>query len=115
MPGKNAQTPEEHQSGLSLIARLFWMLFGNAILCILIVSILLREGRMFHTLDLVFWITVAALAFARYLDIKLWSGLTATGLPATMVHWTKYVTLLLICSTALWLLSHAVNYLVINR
>ena len=88
------------------------MFFGNAILFITSIFIFEHKGGMFHTADAVFWITVAALVLARYLDMKLGTGLTATGMPASMAHWRKYVTLLLICSTAVWVLSHAANYLV---
>jgi hypothetical protein len=111
----NDQTTDKHHSGPGVIARLFWMFFGNAILFISIIFIFEHEDGMFHTADAVFWITVVALVFVRYLDIKFCGGLTATGLPASMSHWIKYTILLLICSTAVWALAHAVNYLVVNR
>jgi hypothetical protein len=112
---QNDQTTDKRGGGLGVIARLFWMFFGNAILFISIIFIFQHEDGMFHTADVVFWITVVALVFVRYLDIKFFGGLTATGLPASMSHWIKYTILLLICSTAVWTLAHAVNYLVVNR
>jgi hypothetical protein len=111
----NDQTTDKQGSGLGIIMRLFWMFFGNAVLFISIIFIFQHKGGMFHTADVVFWVTVAVLVFVRYLDIKLCSGLTAMGLPASMAHWIKYVTLLLISSTAVWGISHAMNYLVVNR
>jgi hypothetical protein len=115
MPMQNDQTTDKRGGGLGVIARLFWMFFGNAILFISIIFIFQHEDGMFHSADVVFWITVVALVFVRYLDIKFFGGLTATGLPASMSHWIKYTILLLICSTAAWALAHAVNYLVVNR
>lgn len=115
MSVQNNQPTDKQASGLAIIARLFWMVLGNAILVFSIVFILQHKGEMFHAADVVFWITVAALVLARYVDIKFWGGLTTTGLPASMAHWTKYVTLLLIFSAAVWVLAHAVNYLVVNR
>jgi len=112
---QNDQTTDKQGSGLGIITRLFWMFFGNAILFISIIFIFQHEGRVFHTADAVFWITVVALVFVRYLDIKLCGGLTATGLPASTAHWIKYIVILLISSTAVWVLAHAVNYLVVNR
>jgi hypothetical protein len=112
---QNDQTTDKRDGGLGIIARLFWMFFGNFILFISIISIFQHKGGVFHTADVVFWITVVALVFVRYLDIKFCGGLTATGLPASMAHWIKYVAILLICSTAVWVLAHAVNYLVVNR
>jgi hypothetical protein len=112
---KNDQSTDKQGSGLGIIVRLFWFFFGNAILFISITLIFRHRGGLFHTADVVFWITVVALVLARYLDIRFYGGLTATGLPASMAHWIKYVTLLLICSTALWVISHALNYLIVNR
>ena len=115
MSSQNDQTTDKQGTGLGIIARLFWMFFGNAILFISVIFVFQHKGGMFHTADVVFWITVAILIFVRYLDIKLCGGLTATGLPASMAHWIKYVAILLISSTAVWVLAHAVNYLVVNR
>ena len=115
MSKQDGQTTDKQGGGLGIVLRLFWMFFGNAILFISIIYIVEHKGGMFHTADVIFCITAAALIFARYLDIKYCSGLTATGLPASMAHLIKYVTLLLIILTAVWVLAHAVNYLVVNR
>jgi len=111
---QNDRPTDKHESGLGVIARLFWMFFGNVILFISIIFIFQQEDRVFHTADAVFWITVVALVFVRYLDIKFCSGLTVTALPASMSHWKRYAILLLICSTAIWALAHGVNYLAVN-
>ena len=94
-----------------VLARVFWMLIGNGVLAISMISILLHEGSMFHAADLVFWITIAAIVLVRYLDIKFWGGMTAAGGPATMANWNRYAAALLIGSAAVWALSHVVNYL----
>jgi hypothetical protein len=112
---QNDQTTDKQGSGLSIIMRLFWMFFGNMILFISIIVIVEHKGEAFHTADVVFWITAAALVLVRYLDIKVCGGLTATGLPASIAHWIRYVAILLTSSTAVWILAHAVNYLVVNR
>jgi len=112
---QNDQTTDKQGGGLGIIMRLFWMFFGNMTLFISIVFIIEHKGGMFHTADVVFWITAAALVFVRYLDIRLCGGLTVMGLPASMAHWIKYAAILLISSTAVWGLAHAVNYLVVNR
>jgi len=112
---QNDQTSDKQGSGLGIIMRLFWMVFGNAVLFISIMFIFQHEGGVFHAADVVFWITVAALVIVRYLDIKVLGGLTVTGVPASTAHWTKYVAILLISSTAVWGFAHAVNYLVVNR
>lgn len=115
MTKQNDQPTEKYDSIFSLIVRVFWILFGNVILLVSVILIFQRKDWMFHTADVVFWGTVAALVLARYLDIKLYNGLTATGSPASMAHWRKYVVILLVCSTVVWVLLHAINYLVVNR
>jgi hypothetical protein len=112
---QNDQATDKQGSGLAIIMRLFWMVFGNLVLLISIMFIFQHEGGVFHTADVVFWITAAALVLVRYLDIKVCGGLTVTGLRASTAHWTKYAAILLISSTAVWILAHAVNYLVVNR
>jgi hypothetical protein len=109
------QTNDRQGGILGITLRLFWMFFGNAVLFISSIFIFEHESATLHIVDAVFWITVAALILVRYLDIKFLGGLTATGIPATIANWRKYVALLLICSTAVWVISHAVNYLVVNR
>jgi len=109
------QPPEKYDSLFGLILRVFWMLFGNAILCVSAVYILHLKGVFFHTADVVFWVTAAALVLARYLDIKFYTSLTATGEPASMTHWRKYAVVLLICSTVIWVLAHIINHIVVNK
>jgi hypothetical protein len=109
------QPAEQYDSIFSLIVRTFWMLFGNVIPIVSVVLIFQRKDWKFHTADMVFWGSVAALVLARYLDIKLYNGLTAAGQPASMSHWRKYTVILLLCSTVVWVIAHAINYLVVNK
>jgi hypothetical protein len=111
----NNQPAEKYDNPLGLLARLYWMLVGNATLFISTIFILQHKGGMLHTADVVFWVTVAALVLTRYLDIKFLGGLTVTDKPASTANWRKYTIFLLIGSTAVWVLSHAINYLFINR
>ncbi len=109
------QPTEKYDSVFSLFIRVFWALVGNVILVFTAIVILRHKGEAFHTADIVFWGTAAALVLARYIDIKLWGGTTTTSEPVSTAHWRKYAVLLLICSTAVWVISHAINYLVINK
>lgn len=91
------------------------MLIGNLILVFSIAAIVQHKGEWFYVVDLVFWITVPVLAAVRYLDIRFLDGLTATGVPASMTHWRRYVVLLLAFSAVVWAIAHAANYLFVNR
>ena len=114
MSTQREQTADRQGGFLSIIARLFWMAIGNVVLVMACVSILHRSGPLFHTADVVFWVTVLALILVRYLDIRLWDGQTAMGTPASMAHWKKYSVLLLAGSTVAWAICHAVTYLSAN-
>ena len=115
MEKQNNQPAEKYDSMLGLLARLFWMLVGNAILFFLTVFLIMNQGKMFNAADVVFGVTVAALVLTRYIDIKFLGGFTTTDKPASMAEWRKYTMFLLIGSTAVWGLSHAINYLFVAR
>jgi hypothetical protein len=115
MSKQNEVPIENYDSILGLFVRIFWMLLGNAILFFAALSIFQHKGEILHTADIVYWATTAALVIARYLDIKFWKGLTATGQPATMSHWRKYTVILLVCLTAVWAALHTINYFIVNK
>jgi hypothetical protein len=115
MSGHNDQTLDKQGGASGIAARFFWMLIGNAVLAFSIVAIGLHKGDLFYTVDLVFWITIPVLAVVRYVDIRFLGGLTATDKPASMTHWRRYVVLLLACSGVVWAITHAANYLFVNR
>jgi hypothetical protein len=104
------QDTEKYDSIFSLFVRVFWILLGNVILIVSVILIFQHKDWMIHSADGVFWGTVAALILARYLDIKLYNGLTATGKPASMSQWRKYAAVLLTCSTIVWVVLHAIKY-----
>lgn len=111
MPARDDQTTERQSTPSAILARLWWMLGGNVVLAFSLIFILRHEGSFFHPADGVFWIIVATLVAIRYLDIRFLDGQTATGQPASMADWVRYVVLLLACSTVLWVIAHGANHL----
>lgn len=113
MPKQPEHSAELHQPGLGFLARAFWMMFGNVILIFSAISIFQRKSGNWDwgVADIIFWVTVAAIALARYMDIQVWKGLTAMGTPATKSDLRKYLVMLGIFSTALWGLAHLFNSL----
>lgn len=91
------------------LVRLFWMIFGNLILAICAVKITHADGRSTPVADIVFWATVVALIGARRIDIYRFSGLTATGKPATPSDWKRYSIILVVVAAAAWGVSHLVG------
>ena len=115
MSKQNNQPIEKYDSVFSLFVRVFWSLIGDVIAFFVLVAILQHKGKIFYTADIIFWGVVAALIFARYLDVKLWPGTAEKGTPVTIARWRKYAIVLLICSTVLWVIAHVINRFFVNK
>lgn len=108
-------TPEKHVeppsqiSGYGCLVRLGWMFVGNVLLVLCAIAIAQR-GRSLSWVDAAFWALIASLLGLRYLDIARMGGQTATGQPASMSHWRRYVAFLLVFALALWFGAHAVAW-----
>ncbi len=97
-------------SGLCILLRIFWMVFGNLILFLIAFTIYEDKKAVLNLRDGIYWIIVLLLIIVRYIDIKYLDGLTAMGSPASMSHWYRYVVGLVICTGLLWGLAHLLNY-----
>jgi len=115
MSGHDRQAIDKQSAASGVLARLWWMLLGNAVLAFSIIFIFENKRGFFHAADVVFWITVATLVLVRYLDIRFLHGQTATGAPASTHQWVKYVAWLMVCSTLAWVSAHAANYLFVSH
>ena len=97
-------TPEPAEAGSAL--RLFWMLFGHAIVFTSLGIIIVTELAFPSVLDGVVWITVVLMIVARRIDITRWQGTTALGEPATLDHWRGYSVTLVWITTAGFAIAH---------
>jgi hypothetical protein len=82
-------TPPEPASA-SFPLRLFWMLFGHAIVFLSLGIILVDKLAFPSILDGVIWINVVLMIVARRIDIVRYQGTTAIGELATLTHWRSY-------------------------
>ena len=98
----------KHNPPAGCFLRLFWMMIGNLILLSCALAIAQNQSGLFSVADAFYWASVGCLLAARYVDIRYLKGLTADGDPASMAHWRRYAVLVLIASTCLWLVVHAV-------
>jgi hypothetical protein len=114
MTARDEQITDGQSTALGVLARLWWMFFGNVILAFSLIFILLKKGGFFHPADWVFWTAVATLVSIRYFDIRFFDGQTATGRRASPADWTRYAALLSVCSVILWITAHAANYLFVG-
>jgi len=105
----SAQTnpPADKQRSIAAVAaRLFWMAFGNFILMICTAHFFTSQVKYGRTTDVIFWTTVIALIVVRFIDIKFFDGLTATGAPASLKQWRRYAVVLVLIAAAIWAVAH---------
>lgn len=102
--------PGNQLSRAGCLVRLGWMMFGNAVLAICAISILSHRSGFLSAADAVFWPAVILLIWLRRFDITRMNGLTASGQPATLAHWKRYVWLLLAFAFVLWSAAHAIAW-----
>ncbi len=77
-----------------LLCRLMWMFIGPLSLGIIIYQTISQRDGWFVSRDIVFAIALALTIGARWLEIRRGAGETATGEPATMEHFKRYVAVL---------------------
>src|SRR4030095_16555071 len=94
---------------LGAVARLYWMLLGNAVLSLIAFRIAQRGPERTWITDVPFWTVVASLVLVRYLDIARLGGTTAAGAPASFRDWRQYSWRLLLIALAVWIVAHALG------
>jgi hypothetical protein len=110
MPEPVQRTGQGQQHAGGCFVRLGWMLIGNAILVLCTLSIAKRGGSFLSWADAVFWGTVAAVVWLRYMDICRLGGETVFGQPAGMDHWRRYALGLPAAALVAWSIAHAVAW-----
>ena len=93
------------------LVRLFWMGAGNLILALAVIAIAQNHSGPFVLawIDLLYWLTAAALPIVRYVDIRFLHGATADNQPATISHWRRYTVAVLATSLVLWVGAHLLS------
>jgi hypothetical protein len=94
-----------------LLARLYWMIVGSALLALLTYSIAFQDGTTLSPNDLAFWVVAATMAAVRWVDVRFLAGQTTEGAPATLADWRRYVIGLAIIALGAWLAAHATAHL----
>ncbi len=107
-PAQPAPAPQVNSVGL-LLARLMWMLGGPLLLLVLLYWTV-STGRGWLTLwDGMYWVVTAAMIACRWLEIRSGVALTATGEPATWVHFRRYAEVLLAVAAVAWVAANLVG------
>lgn len=110
MTVSNSADKDVNASLAALCLRVFWMFLGNITLGVCLLMIV-QTDQAFSYLDLVYWTILPLLVASRHLDIVRYQGATAYGEPATLAHWRRYVTILLLVAGGGWLAAHGAAYI----
>jgi hypothetical protein len=102
-----ASAQPEYQDPLGCLPRIFWMMIGNLAALMAALKIYLSTG--WSAADAAYWLLVALLVGARYVDIVRFKGQTMDGEPATMAHLKRYVLLVLVAGAALWIVARGLG------
>lgn len=89
-----------------VVARLYWLVVGHAMLAILGMNIWKSGGEWGTFTDIAFLANLGGLVAVRYLDIARLGGTTAQGDPATMAHWRRYSAIALAVWAVLFVVVH---------
>ena len=91
-------------SGIGLLARLYWLILGNALPLFLLVFIFEKRPPLPSLIDAAYLVLVVSLIIVRYIDIRFLNGNTGEGKPATMTNWRRYALLVGALGVGAWLL-----------
>lgn len=91
--GREAHTGEV-TSAVVLLSRMMWMMLGPMLLFLTTYAIV-TSGSWFTAWDAAFCGVVALMIAGRWVEQQSGSAMTATGEPATVRHFRRYVRVLL--------------------
>lgn len=99
---KTLHKQSEEQGGcLPALARLFWIVGGNAALFYCAIYIVLRKATF--AIYLIYILVTISLAGVRFIDIKYFMGEKLNGERASFSHWRRYTLRLLIFAGLLFI------------
>lgn len=98
--------PLENPTGC--LIRSLWMIVGKILLAIFFL-ILVRTGKVYGIIDVIYWLVISGMIWLRYIDIRYYHGKTGTGEKATLQDWVKYTVLLIISGAFFWFVAHAIS------
>ncbi len=104
----HGNTQPDNGTVLARMVRLTWGALGNFLLILLIILVIVGTHQARIVLDVTFWLVVAGLIVARYLDIRVFHGHTADGGPGSMKDVARYSMGLIAAAGLFWGLAHAI-------
>jgi hypothetical protein len=92
-----------------LLCRLIWMLLGPLFLGLIAYRTVRQADGWFTGTDIAYAGILVAMIVGRWLEMRSGTAMTATGEPATMAQFKRYVVILLIVAALAWIIVKAVG------
>jgi hypothetical protein len=106
LEGLMSDPSEKPNSGTGCLLRIYWMAVGYVIAAFLVILIAEQKDDFYTFKDILYWLAVASIILARYLDVQFMDGQTAEGAPATMKNWERHSTVLGAAAVLVWIACH---------
>jgi hypothetical protein len=97
---------ERSATSAGCLLRIYWMAVGYVIAAFLVILITEQKSDFYTFKDILYWLAVASVIAARYVDVQFMNGHTADGAPATMKNWERYSTVLGGAAVLVWIACH---------
>ena len=101
-------TTEPIKSGWLFLTRIYWLMFGPAILILLALQIANRSQRELGFADGLFLIGLLAIVVARWFEVRNGAALDGFGEPARPADLPRFVVGALLIGFVLWLAAKSI-------
>lgn len=105
----NETRAREISSGMVLLGRVTWMMLGPAALLGIIYAITANSSGWFRIPDAAYVAVVALMIGGRWIEQRSGAATTATGEPATVRHFKRYIRTLLPLAVGVWIAANVVG------
>lgn len=106
VPALDSSEKERETSGLMLLGRLIWALFGPVILVSLWIP-MAGQPIWLGTWEMAYFLNTALMVWGRYVEQKSGQGTTVHNEPSTWEHYRAYVGKLVLLTIGAWLIIKA--------
>jgi hypothetical protein len=105
-------TPSPRHDPLAgCLTNIVWMMVGPGVLGLSAMSVLVSRDPALRLIDAIYWVLVAAMLTARYLEVRWFQRVTEGSAPQTMRDFRRYAVLLAVMALTAWCTAHGVAYL----
>jgi hypothetical protein len=97
----------DHRPLVAELCRMLWLVFGPAGLFFTAAGIWKTPPWTYSYLDGVFWGLALATVVARFVDVRVFHGMTTEDKSATMADFWRYSAKLVVFAAGIWVLAQS--------